>query len=134
MDKYLRPQEFESEIANTVGQFSSQPIEFVFTGDVARWATSKALAVVGNPIATSFPALGQAPCRIVMQDPISYDELQGAIGRLEIRGEWALGSRFRREPKAFVLHLALHELAHIENNWAQDREDDCDAWALARLP
>lgn len=36
-------------------------------------------------------------------------------------------------PLRFAIHLVLHEIAHIKNNWPQDREIDCDRWAFEHI-
>jgi len=116
-----------------VQRHATSPVNVVFTPDIATWAISNRIGVEGNPIATSIPQIAEIPRRIVLKEPITENEFLGAIGRLEISGEWAVGSRMRREPKLFFTHLALHELAHLENNWPQENENECDAWAIARL-
>jgi len=32
-----------------------------------------------------------------------------------------------------VRHLSPHEIAHIVNNWPQDKKDDCDQWAFSKM-
>jgi hypothetical protein len=36
-------------------------------------------------------------------------------------------------PELFLEHLALHELAHLVNDWGQEAEEDCDDWAFRKM-
>jgi len=33
----------------------------------------------------------------------------------------------------YLMHLVLHEVAHIKNNWTQERETDCDLWVWEQM-
>jgi hypothetical protein len=33
----------------------------------------------------------------------------------------------------FIVHLVLHEVAHIKYDWDQSNEKDCDYWAFEQL-
>lgn len=33
----------------------------------------------------------------------------------------------------YLEHLVLHEVAHIKNNWTNDRETECDLWVYEQL-
>lgn len=60
------------------------------------------------------------------------NDTAGILGRLDFGGH----SRERSllvNPKLFLRHTVLHELAHLENNWGQAYEDECDSWAFERL-
>lgn len=85
-------------------------------------------------MATSIPATPLFPGRVVMRDVISRDEIEGVLSLLDFQGYANEARGLRENPERFATHLFLHELAHLENNWGQEREMDCDDWAFERLP
>jgi hypothetical protein len=36
-------------------------------------------------------------------------------------------------PIEYLKHLVLHEVAHVKNDWHQDRETDCDLWVHEQM-
>lgn len=116
-----------------LAEHATQPTAVVLVKDVESWAAENRLKVQGNPIGTCFDSRGELPRRIVIRESISEEGVGGVLGRLDFRGYWVETRTLRSDPVAFLGHLLLHELAHLENNWGQEREDDCDAWAFSRL-
>lgn len=112
---------------------ATQAVSLEIVPDVAEWAKANHVTVVGNPIATSLPVRGQLPRAVVVRAKLSEGDLSGVLGRLDFSGHWGETREMRKDLVMFLRHLVLHELAHLENNWGQSREDDCDEWAFARL-
>jgi len=112
---------------------ATQAVALEIVPDVEEWARAHHVTVDGNPIATSVPARGQLPRVVVVRANLSEGDFSGVLGRLDYRGHWDETSEMRKNPAMFLRHLVLHELAHLENNWGQSREDDCDEWAFERL-
>jgi hypothetical protein len=78
-------------------------------------------------------ALIQLPSRI------SASEINDSLLALAIRGHITGNAKLTQHaeeietPEAYLEHLVLHEVAHIKNNWGQDRETDCDLWVYEQL-
>jgi hypothetical protein len=69
---------------------------------------------------------------IVVRKSISAQRVDAVLSGINARGRH--GARtLLSTPTLFMRHLVLHELAHIENDWPQERENDCDVWAFAKL-
>ena len=122
-----------SDLDALVAKHATQPTMIVLIDDIERWVAANHLKVAGNPVGTCFETQGQVPRRIVIRDAISEERVNGILGRLDFRGYWEETRTLRGDPAEFLRHLVLHELAHLENNWGQEREDDCDVWAFSRL-
>jgi hypothetical protein len=39
-----------------------------------------------------------------------------------------------KDSRTFLIHLVLHEVAHIKHDWRQDQEAKCDEWAFSNVP
>jgi hypothetical protein len=122
-------QVLESEIQ----RHATQEVSLEIVDDVAEWAKAHSVVVTGNPIGTSIPVRGQLPRAVVVRAKLNEEDLSGVLGRLDFRGHWDETRKMRNNPVMFLRHLVLHELAHLENNWNQSMEDDCDEWAFERL-
>jgi hypothetical protein len=122
-----------SDLDALVAKHATQRTKIVLVDDIERWAVSNHLRVVGNPVGTCFETQGQEPRRIVIREAVSEERVNRILGRLDFRGYWDETRALRANPAEFLRHLVLHELAHLENNWGQELEDDCDVWAFARL-
>lgn len=116
-----------------IRRHATQEISLEIVLDVAEWAKANHVIVKGNPIGTSIPVRGQQPRAVVVRAQLNEEDLAGVLGRLDFRGHWNETRVMRNSPVMFLRHLVLHELAHLENNWDQSREDDCDKWAFERL-
>jgi len=131
---YFRPEESRDILEDILQRHSSLPVALLMVPDVAQWALEVNIAVTGNPIATAIPRTEEFSARIVVKAEISKDEAESVLGLLELCGYADEVRSLRLDPERFTMHLVLHELAHIENEWGQERELDCDKWAFARLP
>jgi hypothetical protein len=124
---------YQTELEALLAAHATQETILVLVDDIERWAAANHLSVLGNPVGTCFESQGDVPRRIVVREAISEERVNGILGRLDFRGYWVETRSLRSDPAAFLRHLVLHELGHLENNWGQEREDDCDAWAFSRL-
>lgn len=113
---------------------ATQEVSLEIVPDVADWAKANQVIVTGNPIGTSIPVRGQLPRAVVVRARLNEEDVSGVLGRLDFRGHWCETREMKQNPVMFLRHLVLHELAHLENEWDQSREDDCDEWAFERLP
>jgi len=118
---YCRLEEFRDILESILRRHSSQPVVLVTVPDVARWAVEVNMGVYGNPIATAILATDEMPAHIAVRSEISKDEAESVLGLLEWCGYSEEVRLFRSNPVRFAMHLVLHELAHIENEWGQAR-------------
>ena len=92
---------------------------------------------LNNKIAMSLWNSPSEPNLIKLLKVISANEVDNHIlalalrGRLKDKPELLNYADHIESPKDFVKHLTLHEIAHIKNNWLQDKETDCDLWAYS---
>jgi len=116
-----------------LARHASQLVSLLTVPDIAAWAMENGVRIRGNPVATSLAERNGSSWLILMRAEMTETALNGVLGRLDVRGYWTETTEFRNEPLKFLRHLVLHELAHLENNWDQSHEDDCDEWAFARI-
>lgn len=131
---YCRLEESRDILETILLRHSSLPVALVTVPDIAQWAVEVNMGVNGNPIATAIPSTKEMSASIVVKSEISKDEAESVLGLLELLGYSEEVRSLRPDPVRFAMHLVLHELAHIENGWGQEREQDCDKWAFERLP
>jgi hypothetical protein len=77
--------------------------------------------------------------RIIIPKLISEDEAESCLLALAVSGEindlpeLCEDADSIEDGRRFLMHLVLHEIAHVKNRWGQDRESDCDVWAHQEL-
>ncbi|OGW32665.1 MAG: hypothetical protein A2X59_04090 [Nitrospirae bacterium GWC2_42_7] len=76
------------------------------------------------------PAIALKPRTIVIASQIDKDS---PIERIERCGFKNIVEQLRINDVDFLIHLLLHELAHLLNNWPQEHECDCDKWAFEEM-
>jgi len=70
---------------------------------------------------------------------ITAQEIDDSLLALAVRGhisenqELICHAEEIDSPLEYLKHLVLHEVAHIKNNWYQDREIDCDLWVYGQM-
>ena len=108
------------------------PVDIVFVEDVADWFAKRSDDCINNPVSVAVRDGITGGHGIIMCKEINSDRVESIICRMHFGG-FDNAEEILCTPEIFMRHLILHELAHISNNWGQDREDDCDAWAFDRL-
>jgi hypothetical protein len=111
---------------------ASRKIDLLIVEDIAAWASAKGIEMNSNPIALATIEQPADKWIVVLRQMIDEDTIQGVIGRLEYGGH-VEARKYLATPELFLRHTVLHELAHIQNGWNQDHEDDCDDWAFDHL-
>lgn len=129
----IQVDDYREALELEIRRHAMQEISLEIVPDIAEWAKANHVVVKGNPIGTSIPVRGHLPRSVMVRAKLNEDDLAGVLGRLDVRGFWDETSEMRKSPLMFLRHLVLHELAHLENDWDQSREDDCDEWAFERL-
>lgn len=131
--KALVVEQHREQLELELTRHASRPVGLLTVPDIATWATENGVRISGNPVATSLAERNGSGWLILMRSELTETALGGVLGRLDAQGYWTETSGFRNEPLKFLRHLVLHELAHLENNWDQSHEDECDEWAFARI-
>lgn len=108
------------------------PVELIFVQDIAEWAASRYGNLRGNPVAMAIRNAATDGAGILIRQSIDESQVDSILSRMEFGG-FDHARATLSLPEQFMRHLVLHELAHLVNNWGQDREDDCDQWAFERL-
>ncbi len=125
-------EEHRASLEAVLLRHASERVSLEIVENVASWAVANHVTVEGNPLASAIPARNGLSRSIVLQRKMDENDTAGILGRLDFGGH----SRERSllvNPKLFLRHTVLHELAHLENNWGQAYEDECDSWAFERL-
>ena len=84
---------------------------------------------------------GSATERSVIQLPeqITAQEIKDFLMALALRGIATENPQLVDHageidsPLHYLTHWVLHEVAHIKNDWHQDRETDCDMWVYDQM-
>lgn len=111
---------------------ASQSVELLIVEDIADWAASRNGNAKGNPPAMAVTDGATEAWAILLRRSIDSAWIASILSRIEFGGFHQARSILAL-PETFLRHTVLHELAHLENGWGQDREEACDEWAFARL-
>jgi len=107
-------------------------VEFLVVEDCATWSTEHGIAVHSNPNAMALRRHRDGAFIIVLREAYDAQHIQNTSQALLFAG-WVREAEEVREPSAFLRFLVLHELAHLLNQWGQEREQECNEWAFHRL-
>ncbi len=125
-------EEYRDILAAEIAKNYHAPVELIFVKDVAEWLSERSGDCTNNPVAVSIQDSESGGYGIIIRKEIDADRVTSIIGRVHFGG-FLDAADILSTPETFMRHLVLHELAHISNNWPQERENDCDAWAFVRL-
>ena len=120
-----------SHLEADIRRYATRPVALLIVDDIAQWAAEGPRDVNGNPAATSGLDGQTGDWGIVVRRSIDRTWVENIISRVDLR--FPQTRTVLSTPIRFLQHLVLHELAHLENGWGQEREDDCDAWAFDKL-
>jgi len=124
-------EQYREALEAVLKSHASAPVDLMIVEDVAEWAKGRIGNATGNPIAMSVVATPSGAWGIVMRREMSAEQIRGVLDRM-VFGGYLNAAELLNEPRKFLEHLVLHELAHLQNQWGQEREDDCDEWAFER--
>src|SRR5437879_7112683 len=121
-----------SELETEIRQHASRPVDLLVVDDVATWMAEHGGSAERDPVATAVVDAKSGDWAIVLRRSVRSGSVASVLDRIELGG-FSQAKDVLTSPLAFLKHTVLHELAHLENAWGQEHEDDCDEWAFARL-
>lgn len=84
------------------------------------------------PTAQAFWNRSPYPNLIVLQRILKDHEIRSVLTAMFIKGFHDV-YEILKEPKDYIAHIVLHEIAHIKHDWKQENESKCDEWAFEQL-
>lgn len=66
---------------------------------------------------------------IRLKTNISAEEIDNDLTVVWMNGSKDIHNYLHNE-RDFLIHLVLHEVCHVLHDWENDKEHDCDRWAL----
>ena len=115
-----------------IRRYASRPVDLLIVDDIAQWAATRKGNAKGNPVAMAITDGETSAWGILLCRQIDAAWVSSVISRREFGG--FLRTRdVLHTPEIFLRHVVILELAHLENNWGQEHEEDCDAWAFDKL-
>jgi len=125
-------EKYRTTLETEIDAHASRAVRLLIVDDVASWAAERSGYCQGNPIAMAVTDGESGAWGIVICRSIDQARVRSVLDRIEVGGSSLVLEKLR-SPGAFLRHTVLHELAHLENSWGQDREDACDEWAFERF-
>lgn len=112
--------------------------EVAIVADIAAWCAEHSggryvATELDNPIGK---ALWHSPTeadRILMRRHLPACLIEDHLLALYFRG-FERVYELLGDSRTFLIHLVLHEVAHIKHDWRQDQETKCDEWAFSNIP
>jgi hypothetical protein len=115
-----------------IQRYAQQRVDLLIVDDIADWAASRTENAKGNPPAMAVTESITGRWGIVLRRAIDAAWIESIVARIEV-GANPDAREVLCTPETFLRHLVLHELAHLENGWGQEKENDCDAWAFEKM-
>ena len=123
---------YRKDLESAIARHAERHVELIIVEDIESWAGTRIGDAKGNPPAMAITDDKSGAWAILLRRSIDANWVASVISRIEYGGLWQIRS-ILTSPELFLRHTVLHELAHLANGWGQDREDDCDGWALSKL-
>lgn len=126
-------EDYRRTLEAVISQHGRERAELRIVPDVAEWCVTHSVPMVGNPPAMALVELPSRRWMILLRRRIDSDGVKDVLfSTLTSRGFLNAGILLDTADR-FLEHLVLHELAHLNNDWRQDRDLDCDAWAFEKM-
>ena len=121
---------FRADLYAVALNYRTENMSIEFVNSPSQWGTERGIKISGTPIACALLDHETDQWTVLIQNEISEAEAKSVIDKLEIFGGVGTEVDSIRKPKDFLIHLLLHEIAHLKHKWGQDMEQDCDRWAF----
>jgi hypothetical protein len=115
-----------------IHRYASRAVDLVIVEDIANWAAERKGNAKGNPPAMAVVDRETEGWGILLRRSINQAWVKSVLDGMFVRGIYDVQDRLI-STELFLKHTVLHELAHLENDWGQERETDCAPWAFERL-
>lgn len=116
----------------TLHEHGSCPVDLLIVDEIADWAKTRQCNEKSSPPAMAIVDNITGRRGILLRRSLDSEWIASILSRIELSG-FQSTAVVLNSPEMFLKHLLLHELAHLENGWKQERESDCDAWAYQKL-
>jgi hypothetical protein len=123
---------YETPLRELIALHSIAPVHLEFVDCVRSWCVGNGFVDPPDPVGMALRDRESGIGLILIRRSMDEDRTAGVLGRLSFAGHPDVEERLSSEV-AFLSHLVLHELAHLQNGWGQEDEDSCDDWAFERL-
>jgi hypothetical protein len=120
------------ELEALLTQHASSPVQLLVVPDVQDWVRNNAPHLPSSRWGMALKDQSTGAAAIVLRQHFTEEQAGSVAGRVAFSGV-ANALELLGTPRQFARHLLLHELAHLENGWGQEREAECDLWAAERL-
>lgn len=113
--------------------------ELIFRHIHAKLEIVAAREDIDNRLGRAIWPTDETPSIIQLPARITGDEVRDSVLVLALKGRnegapelESFAYRIKDSLK-YLEHLVLHEIAHLKNNWLQDKELECDIWATQQM-
>ncbi len=128
----VNSENYRAILETEIYKHASNHVELIIDEDLAQWASRRKGYLEGNPPAAGIVDSDSGAWGILLRRSIDEDWIDSIISRIEFGG-FTKAKQVLNGPEIFLRHIVLHELAHLENDWGQNQEEQCDAWAFNKL-
>ena len=125
-------EEYRESLDALLRRQANQPVELLVVDDITEWCAARQGNGSGNPVAMAVVDGQTGRWGILLRRRIGADQIASVLSRIEYGG-FERTHETLNPPTKFLEHTVLHELAHLQNRWNQDKEEDCDRWAFERM-
>lgn len=126
---------YRGDIDRIVAAYIDAKVEIV--ADIAAWCAEHsggayAASDLDNPVGKALWHSPTEPDRVLLRSQIPACLIEDHLLSLYFRG-FERVYEVLTDSRTFLIHLVLHEVAHIKHDWRQGLEAKCDDWAFSNV-
>lgn len=130
--KIENTEKYRSILELEINRQTNHSVDLLIVPDIKEWSHNRCSNAKGNPIAMAVIDTDSGGWGILLRTSIDAEKISSILNRISFNGRHNAQLELNT-PELFLRHTILHELAHLINNWGQQKEDDCDTWAFNKL-